>query len=231
MNLKRALIVSALLHGVVVVVVSLGVNWSWQKMKPWQSLQANVVFKDKQRPKELLPKKMKALPSEKPTDVEAPKKIKEDAPPVKKEAEKAPPVKPKNEKPSTKYTNTLASLTQSFAKDLASEVSEASIEPIEDSSYFDQVYSLIKASFVVPPHLDGQKGESLMAIIRIFLARDGNLNKITLETSSGDEQFDRAVIDGTRRVNNFGDVPIFLQSVLREEGIVVELCPIKCKGE
>lgn len=134
-------------------------------------------------------------------------------------------------KPVKDFAKQLASITKSFAKDFEKEQQEVFTpdgEVADDATYFDQVYALIKGSFVVPPHIDGPAGHKLQTVVRIFLASDGTLTNLELESSSGDEHFDKAVIDGTRRINNFGAVPIFLQAALRERGIVVELCPFKC---
>lgn len=138
-------------------------------------------------------------------------------------------IKKKPAKKNKDYTKALSTLSASFVKELAEmpeEEPEGEVMP--DSSYFDQVYSLIKESFIVPPHLNGPSGQNLRAVIRIFLAFDGHLNKLLLINSSGDEHFDKAVTEGTKRVNNFGPVPVYLQDTLRDHGLLVELCPFKC---
>jgi len=240
MNWRRGLLASFLLHCAIFVLLFSGIDWSLRKaevnLKP---IEAHLVVKKKQEKPELLPRKLKE-PVAQPNDSlpKEDKKVdppKETAfpitPPLKSEPAKVSAKKAENaSKKSSKYVNKLSSLSQMFAKDLAAE-EEVPLEGelVDDSFYFDQVYTLIKESFVVPPHLQGPKGETLRAVLRIFLAADGGLLKLDLELPSGDEHFDKAVLDGTKRVNNFGAVPIFLQGSLRERGIVVELCPVKCQ--
>lgn len=133
-------------------------------------------------------------------------------------------------KTATDYSKALASLSQTFAQDLADAKPEEAVgEPIIDSNYFDEIYTLIKESFVVPPHINGPQGKNLQTVVKLFLSADGSLLRIELVTPSGDDHFDKAVMDGTQRISNFGLVPITLQGMVRERGIVVELCPFKCK--
>jgi outer membrane biosynthesis protein TonB len=248
MNFKRPLAVSFVLHGAFLALLLLTADWSPRKLSPaLKPIEAHLIIKKKDRPKDLLPRKIKAkepsLPeenSQKEAEVKPAKPIEPEPTPKAKPAivddKKALASLPKNKtkeekkavKPDAKYLKMLSSLSESFLKDLASE--DESLEPSEaEVSYYDQIYSLIKESFVVPPHVLGPSGNNLMITIRIYLSPDGNLNKLDLEHTSGDEHFDKAVIDGTRRVNNFGQVPIFLQDVLRQRGVVVDLCPVKCK--
>lgn len=221
--MKTTIILSLLLHGA--IFLSLRFDWSLAKLKPSVALETQVVFKAKPKSKELLPNKPKpeaAATKMAEQKIPAPK-------PMKVESEKA---RPAPKKENISYGKKLASLSKSFAADLAADEEEEVLAPSEstnDASYFDTMYTLIKESFVVPPHLFGPKGESLQTVLRIFLSASGHLIKIELETSSGDEQFDKAVMDGTRRVNNFGQVPLFLQEMLQKRGVAVELCPIKCK--
>lgn len=237
MGLKKSLIISSILHVAIFAVLLSGIDWSWQSpTKNPYSIEARLIIKSKVRKKDLLPKKPKT-----PAPTEANEKASEQ-PAEKKPADQLAPVakiaarkeEPKSKALSAKkdhdYTKELSSLSRSFAKELAdkAEVVPDSEEVVEDSSYFDQIYTLIKESFVVPPHVNGPQGNKLQAVLRIFLASDGSLFKLDMESSSGDEHFDKAVMDGTRRVNNFGAVPIFLQNALRERGLVVELCPFKC---
>jgi hypothetical protein len=232
MGLTRALIASFILHAVLCILLLLGTDKIWQRSKPaFFPIEAHMIIKKKDNNKNLLPKKIKApIPK---TDDEQYKKPLENNVLEKLgnvvKAAKTTTNESVVKKDNHNYTNTLATLSHSFANELThDEVVEPEGNIIDNSSYFDQIYSLIKEAFVVPPHLDGPKGQNLKAILRIFLASDGSLNKLVLETSSGDEHFDKAVIDGTKRVINFGAVPILLQNVLHERGIVVELCPVKC---
>jgi|GEM_PF-1555100 len=244
MNLKKALIASFLLHGLLLVLSS-GIGWAWSKSRaPLKTIETHLVIKDKSRNKELLPRKEKAPPppeqeKKREKDQIAPM-AKAEEPVVKKDTKdvKDASIASKRSLPKTapsKYVNKLASLSEMYAKEITEEKITVPEGEVEDDSYFDRIHTLIKESFVVPKHLDGPRGAQLQAVIRLFLASDGSLNKLTLETPSGDEHFDKAVIDGTKRVSNFGAVPVLLQDVMRERGLVVELCPVKCqkssKGE
>ncbi len=233
MPFKKAIIASAFFHLAIVAFLAAGVRFSWTPKKELLVFETKMVFKAKARDKELLPRK-KYKSVEKRVE-EAPKV--EKAVPVpepvakpdlapKKEAElKAKKVEP----PKQDYASELRKLTQSFSEEIKPEK-----EPLyeefsdEDANYFDQIYALIKESFIVPPHVNGPAGKNLQADIRLFLFDDGSLLKLDLERSSGDEHFDNAVLDGAKRVSNFGKVPILLQNALSQRGIVVEMCPFKC---
>ncbi|USN51530.1 MAG: TonB C-terminal domain-containing protein [Myxococcales bacterium] len=242
MLLKKALIVSVIIHAIGLGFLGAGVNFSWFLHKKNQApLEAKVIFKGKARDKELLPKKKTVQPAQKvapakvvqkkttaktpvpPKKTEiAQKKIKNLAKPVVKQAERV--IEHKAE-----YAEALKKLSASFNEDLSQLKDDVAPEDfVVDSDYFDQIYTLIKEAFIVPPHVNGPQGQKLQAIIRLYLQRDGSLFKLNLERSSGDEHFDKAVLDGAKRVNNFGEVPILLQNALSENGVVIELCPFKC---
>jgi outer membrane biosynthesis protein TonB len=230
MEQKRAIIISSAVHAALFALLLSGLDWSSAAQKsPSLPIEAQLVVKNKD--KNLLPKKPKAKPiAEAPKPDAPPKEVKAPDPVAKEVTPKKTPEKTVSKaKNNDAYMKALSSLSQNFARDVA--VKEE-VEPegvtAEDASYFDQIYSLIKASFVVPPHINGPQGRSLQAVLRIYLASDGSLNKLDLVTASGDEHFDKAVMEGTKRVHNFGPVPIFLQASLREKGVVVELCPFTC---
>lgn len=243
MLFRKAFITSVIVHALALGFLGAGFTFSWlvpkQNLAP---LEAKVIFKGKPRDKELLPrKKSPKIPTEErakkspdkkeemkvPLVSETPKVAHATVPvadkPVLKEAAKV--VKPKID-----YTSELKKLSASFSEDLSKISKESAPEDFssEDSTYFDQIYALIKESFILPPHLDGPQGHKLQAVIRLFLLDDGSLSKLDLERSSGDEHFDKAVLDGAQRVSNFGKVPILLQNALSEKGVMVELCPFKC---
>lgn len=217
---KRALILSLVVHALLLATLSFGFGF---KLKPKEvTISARLVMKSKKKNKELLPKKPKAAKAE------PEKKLDKPTEDLAKALEKPP--KATGEKPAKQvenYADTLKALSRSFLEEVNAKSND---EPEDEGGedYFDQVYSLLKSSFVVPPHLNGPKGEKLQVTVRIYVAKDGSIKKLDLENSSGDDHFDKAVMDGARRVNNFGPVPIFLQDTLRERGILVELCPFKC---
>jgi hypothetical protein len=239
MGLRRPLIVSLILHISLVLVLLSGVRWSWDhSRRNLVPIEARLVIKN-QKNKDYLPRKKKPMPSEQ--IIENKPEKKSDAKPIntkptseekaqKKEviAKKA----PANAEPD--FMKNLASLSKSFANELSvpSETKEEERgEVVVEQSYFDQIYSLVKESFVVPSHLNGPQGQNLKTVLRLFFAPDGNLNNLDLLSSSGDDHFDKAVIEGTKRVNNFGPVPLFLQEAMQKRGVVVELCPITCRDE
>lgn len=196
------------------------------KDTPRMPIQAHLVVKNKR--KDLLPKKPRA-PSENlgihQKEPQVQKQVEKEAKPLGTQQAK------KTAKSNDNYMKALSSLSQDFAKDIAAK-EDTPADPVyegdADDSYFDQIYSLIKASFVVPPHLNGPKGHNLKVSVRIFLAFNGDLIKVLVAAPSHDEQFDKAVIEGIKRVNSFGEVPIFLQSSLRNQGVLVDLCPFTC---
>lgn len=246
MGFKRAFLGSIIFHGVLLALLMIQAGRSL-KPKNNHAIEAHALFRTNEPDHSLLPRKKQEpvlVPKEKP---EAPKSKdqKVEAKPsvkdqglardqvVKKEhpvVRKAAKVVKKERIPAHNYARELTSLSAAFAKELEEEGAQAQVEEQDDAqtSYFDQIYTLIKEAFILPPHINGPKGKDLYAVLRLFLASDGSLVKLDVESSSGDEHFDRAIADGTRRVNNFGRVPIGLQNVVRERGIVVTLCPFTC---
>lgn len=236
MTVEKALVLSLALHGGLFFLLQSGFSFIPRPDKRITAIEAKLMFKDKIRAPDLLPRKQ---PAAKPAENVVQKQEKAAPPPPPPAPAPAPvPVavpaaapKPSDKaKPKSSYAGELARLSKSFAAQLESEVkSEEPVQDYEDDgSYFDQIYSLIKKSFVVPPHINGPQGHKLQAVLRLFLSSDGHLARLNLEQSSGDEHFDKAVMDGTRRVNNFGAVPLMLQSALSNDGVIVEMCPFKC---
>ncbi len=239
MKQKQALVISVAMHVVVFLVLGLGVSFKSQR-PPSIPIEAKLVIKAPKN-KDHLPRKYNPPPKEQVVQKEeaiaqktvekAQEKTDSKKPsPDEKSAKKA--AKPAaSNKANSKYADALKSLSKTFAADLATEVkqSEPEGEVVMDANYFDEIYSLIKESFVVPPHINGPQGRSLRAVLRLYLASDGDLLRMDLVRPSGDDHFDKAVMDGTRRVANFGVVPTTMQNVIRERGIVVELCPFACQ--
>lgn len=221
---NKAFLLSTALHLGLMLVLSARFNFSWPHKKEAPAMEARLVFKAKARDKELLPKKHE------PQALSAVEKIVEK--PVTEEQKVAVPIHSQSKKVATQhnYSKELASLTKMFSQELSSKKTAEVIEAPADHSYFDQVYSLIKESFIVPPHVNGPVGYKLQAVLRLFILADGSLSELKLEQSSGDEHFDKAVLEGTKRVANFGSVPVLLQGLMRERGVVVELCPFTCAG-
>lgn len=222
---KKYLVGSIILHGILCALL-LGVLPVKKPTSRHLPLEAKLMFKKKPRPEHWLPDKVPAM--KKKTAEESPqptpKPVEEAARPQKKEKKATEPPK------KTDYLKELARLSKSFSEELDNAVdAKEVIEDLSaDGSYFDQVYSLVKRSFVVPPHVNGPRGRFLQAVLRVYIGPKGDLLRLTLERSSGDEHFDKAVMEGTQRVDNFGAVPLMLQSVLSEDGIVIEMCPFKC---
>jgi hypothetical protein len=212
-----AFILSFLLHGFLFFLLSFGFN---MRSKPQQSfaLEAKLMLKEKRRAPDLLPRKV-VMPKKDPTP--KPEKVVEAKKPLK--------VIKKVD-----YARELALLSESFAQELAADNSDAKEEEQaqeDDGTYFDQIYMLIKKSFVLPPHINGPSGHNLLAVLRLFLQADGTIASLVLEQSSGDEQFDKAIMEGTKRVHNFGAVPLTLQAALSRDGVLVEMCPFKCQQQ
>jgi TonB-like protein len=221
---KKYLVASLILHLSLCYFLVFGLPYE-KTAKEHVTLSAQLMFKKKARPENWLPEKLPVLPK---------KSIEEEKAPTKKPESTALPIKNDNNKKVNKktadYMGELARLSKSFREELEHNVdAKEVIEEVEaDGSYFDQVYSLIKRSFVVPPHVNGPRGRSLQAVLRLFISPNGDLFRVTLVRSSGDEHFDKAIMDGTKRVHNFGAVPLMLQNSLREDGVLVEMCPFKC---
>lgn len=220
----RALLISVIAHGVLACMLLVSTDWSWRSNKAITiPLEAKLIVK-KAKAKKVLQQKEKTV---KAPNIESKKEKLPETVDVKPSEISQPALKAKKSRED--YSKMLASLSQSFAQEVVEDAkAEPTGEVVTDSTYFDQVYSLIKESFVVPPHLNGPQGERLRAVMKIYLSSDGGILKLELVTPSGDDHFDKAVTEGTRRVNNFGAVPLLLQDLVRERGIVVELCPITC---
>jgi outer membrane biosynthesis protein TonB len=253
MQIGITTVISILLHAALIAVLSSGFFGRLKPAKNITALQARLMLKEKPRDPELLPRK-DALPPK--TQEPSPKPIEPPKTPPPAEKKPEPKAEPKSEskpeskpvpklepklaskpvpkppvKAPTSYARELARLSESFAAELSADAKEHVDDISDDGSYFDQIYLLIKKSFVVPAHINGPRGQSLQAVLRLFLSANGNLARLILEQSSGDDHFDKAVMDGTRRVNNFGAVPLALQRTLSENGVIVEMCPFKCQEQ
>lgn len=236
MQFRKALIYSFILHVSMVSVVNLSVRLSWLlPQKKAEPFEAKIIFKGKPREKNLLPRKQ-AVPLAAAKQLEKPLEKKPDSKPEPEKkaafpAEKDALVKTSSSKKN--FTDALKKLSARFSEDLASEKKDTTPEDFSeyDASYFDEVYARIKESFVVPPHINGPMGKKLQATLRLYILYDGTLGKVDLERSSGDEHFDKAVVDGTKRVTNFGRPPILLQNALADRGIVVDMCPFTCDNK
>lgn len=227
----KAFGLSIVLHALLFIVLQSGFSFVARPQNKFKALEAKMMLKEKVRKPDLLPRKPQVA-TPKPEIAKKPEKVVSEAPVL---ATPTPTPTPKALKPEAKpnksrYADQLALLSKNFAAEINTQVKAEEVIPEweDDGSYFDQIYSLIKKSFVVPPHLNGPQGHNLQAVLRLFLSSDGNLSRLNLEQSSGDEHFDKAVMEGTRRVNNFGAVPLMLQSSLSSQGVVVEMCPFKC---
>lgn len=246
MQIVPGILLSILLHTALVAVLCSGFDFRMRPVKNIRAIHAKLMLKDKPRNPDLLPRKVDVLPKkiEEPTPTppmipskpsavsEAPKipKLEDKTTLSAKKAE--PKATPKTKpKANTSYAQELARLSESFAAELAVNSKDSVADTDDDGNYFDQIYLLVKKSFVVPAHINGPQGQNLQAVLRLFLSPDGNLSRLNLEQSSGDEHFDKAVMDGTKRVNNFGAVPLVLQRTLSENGVLVEMCPFKCREQ
>jgi hypothetical protein len=226
-NHRRALALSLVVHAVLCALLLFGLQFSPVRPRTATPIEARLVIK-KAKNKDHLPRK--APITEEPAKTNQKEKIADVKKIVDKVVTKEKATSTQAKKPSD-YLKALATLSQSFAQELAeSKPEEADGEVIADATYFDQVYSLIKAAFIVPPHINGPQGRNLQTVVKLYLASDGSLLRIDLVSPSGDEHFDKAVMEGTRRVDNFGLVPLTLQSLVRERGIVVQLCPFACEN-
>lgn len=223
---KKTLIASLILHISLLGLILIDLP-SKKAVKNQVAIEAKLMFKKKARPEHWLPEKMPPPVAK----VKAPVVVKDLKPAAAPQKEAVLPAKEKVLAPKKKvdYMKELARLSRAFSDELDDATDAKEVFEVEaDGSYFDQIYSLIKQSFVLPPHVNSPRGRSLQAVLRLYLSPDGNLSRLSLERSSGDEHFDKAVMEGTKRVNNFGAVPIMLQSALSQDGVVVEMCPFKC---
>jgi outer membrane biosynthesis protein TonB len=232
---QRAVTVSIIWHLMLCVGLGLG-DWLFSKdlFSPPRVMATQIVVKEgKKRPEDYLPRK--ARPAKKTQAPKAPNKPLENKPNIKEKEPENPHLKPLEKiKPvdAKKLADTeslLKDLSDTFSNELDAKEDVVEDESALDSTYFDTVYSLIKQSFVVPPHIDGPTGQKLQADLRLYIGRGGEILKMELERPSGDEHFDRAIMDGINRVNNFGPPPNELQANLSLRGIMVELCPFKCQ--
>lgn len=225
MRQKKYLLGSLVLHLALLALLVVGSPFK-KASSPHIPLEAKLLFKKKARPENWLPDKIPEAKKKTESEAQAPKAQMEKVAtmPLKKDA------KANEPKKKVDYLKELARLSKSFSEELDHNVDAKEVidDFSADGNYFDQVYSLVKRSFVVPPHLNGPRGRSLQAVLRLYVAPNGNLLRLMLERPSGDEHFDKAVMEGTQRVQNFGAVPLMLQNALSEDGIIIEMCPFKC---
>ena len=72
-------------------------------------------------------------------------------------------------------------------------------------SYYNTISKKVKDAWVFPPEVD--EGERLEAIVTITIKRDGNLEKVELEATSGNVFFDRSVLRAVRKAAPFPPLP------------------------
>lgn len=179
------------------------------------SITTHVIFQKKPIKKNLLPRIAKEESKNEPN-------------PNTKELKKKPLLEKTISKKNT-YDDILKNLSQSYSNDVADKKNDEENLMQIDSSYYDEIYTMIKRSFVVPPHLQGSTGNSLQNTIRLKIDQDGKILGLKLDKSSGDEHFDKAVMDGIYKVERFSIPPIYLRSNLKNIGILVDLCPNRCQ--
>lgn len=220
--MKKSLLISVAGHLLLLLAMIIG---DLLPSKPPMMMTAEIVFKPgKPRPKDFLPTKPipKAHSQAKPV-LEKPKVP---------EAEKKALAEPILDKKPVldKNSEILKNLSDSFSEELLSEQKNAEEDEGGVESYLDLVYSLIKQSFIVPSHLEGPLGENLKAKIRLYITPMGEIRSVNIEKPSKDKTFDAAVMEGIKRVNNFGPPPDSLKGTLNKKGILIELCPVKCQN-
>lgn len=193
------------------------------KQNPKKTLMAQLVFKGDMAKKNQLPKKNLNSSKNEPLLL-----------PISQKSKSSPPKKnpPKKEikKNSSDYNKLLKNLSSDFINDINSyKDSDNDIE--KNGDYFDQIYTLIKNSFVLPKSLEEKEKNNLNNIVKIFLKENGQLLNAILEKSSGNEIFDKLVIEGILRIKSFGQVPSSLITYFKEQGLSVKMCPYECQED
>ena len=216
MQLKKALKISLGLHlGACFILIFMTAYEKPQKV----TMEASLVFKNAKKSKDLLPKKPILVKN---NSLEKKIIVKEVA---KKEDKKEEKLVKKNN-----FLDELEVLSKSYEEDLAKKPSSTPEDESANATYFDEIYTLIKNSFSIPPHLDTPAALKLKSLLRLTINAQGDILNVALEKSSGDDYFDKTVLNGTKKVTNFGPPPINLQESLSSVGILIELCPKNCEN-
>lgn len=189
-------------------------RFQFLKQSPKKTLRAHLVFKGQMAKKDQLPKKTLSPSKKEPMPLPISQK------------QKSNPIKKNN----SDYNKLLKNLSSDFINDInLYKNSENDIE--KNGDYFDQIYTLIKSSFVLPKGLEEKEKNDLNSIIKIFLKEDGKLLNAHLEKSSGDEIFDKLVLEGILSIKSFGQVPSSLISYFKDQGLMVKMCPYECQED
>lgn len=221
--LRKALVLSISGHCLLLLFMTIGDVLF--RTAPPITMSTELVFKPgNPRPQDLLPTKAtsKSPAKTKPLDGSKIAEQKVHKEPV--------PIKPVENPAVDKNSEILKNLSDTFSEEILTDEKGNENDDGGVDNYIDLVYSLVKQSFIVPSHLEGPLGQDLKANIRVQISPSGDVKSVKLEEPSKDQSFDMAVIEGIKRVNNFGPPPDALKDTLNRKGILIELCPVKCKN-
>lgn len=214
MKLKQYLLLSVGLHVFLLasLVIVSKINLFEDKPK-MISINAKVVFKDAKKADEHhLPRKNIAPPKAK--QVANPNLAN---------------TKPKN---NHNFLQELDHLSKEYEQEIVEHKGKKALQEealYNDGDYLDSVHATIKQNFILPSHLNDPNKKSISATVKVFIDSLGKLSSARLEKSSGDKDFDEAILFATKKVTNFGNPPVLMQKSLQQNGILIQFCPFECR--
>ena len=95
----------------------------------------------------------------------------------------------------------------------------------EGERYYGMLTSLVKRNYDVSQTLSDQERLHLRAQVGLRVGRRGEVVKVVLAKSSGNDLFDSAVIAAVKRAAPFSPPPDHLREKLQSQGVVLEFRP------
>ena len=240
----RSFVVASLIGHAAVIVA--GVVYAWVGSSPRMNLdakpiRATLVRRGKPRDAKALPRK-EALPPP-PKEVVAPAAPPAPAPPVTKTAVPIPGLKPTKPAPAAapqvgEKTGEDRRKRLFGAFDKTARPSEAEeLEGAEDgdpdgdsaTQEGERFYGLISAQvhrhYDVSNTISEDERLQLKALVAVRVGRSGEVLDVQLAKTSGNEQFDSAVLNAVKKASPFSPPPDHLRDPMQNEGVVLEFRP------
>ncbi len=106
---------------------------------------------------------------------------------------------------------------QPQAKAPASAGSSGAVSSSQMNAYYAIIWSRIKSQWALPRGI--LQSDNLEAVIDVKILRDGTVNRLEIEKSSGNRYFDQSAIKAVRKASPFPALPAWIQDTSAEFGI------------
>lgn len=96
------------------------------------------------------------------------------------------------------------------------------------NSYELQVLELLRANYEIPRVISPKEALQLKLWARLRISPRGKLIDIEIVKASQNPRFDKAVLEGSRKISSFGAPPLTLSRKYQTEGLFIQFCPLEC---